>query len=414
LSFGSRARLACALLLVLSLPGGAGAQTEVWLGVTKGRTVRIPIGVRGIGGEESLGLVAAQTLERDLALAGFFDLIPWVSDDTLRARAVVSGSVDAASGVLEGVLDQAPGGRRIVSGKYPFSGGGPRQAAHRFADEIIHHLTGERGVCRTRIAFVRSDGTNSDLYTVDWDGANAKRLLGNGSLNLTPRWAPDGKRLLYTSYVHGNPGIYWLDALGEGGGPVVQSQGLASAPAWSPDGKRIAFMMSREGNSEIYVMNRDGSGLTRLTYHDGIDTSPTWAPNGRQIAFTSDRSGRPQIYRMNDDGSDVVRLTFVGGYNASPRWSPLGDRILYVSREEGGFQVRVLDLTDQESYLLTLGSGSNEDPEWSPDGRYIVFSSSRTGKRKLYVMLADGSGVRPLLPGDGNDYSPSWSPRPED
>jgi len=413
LFFNTKVRTLLPVFAVAALATAAAGQTEVWLGVTKWHTPSIPVVVRTFYGENELASTLEETVVRDLSISGFFEILRPLSPDTARARAAVAGAVDLGSGTLRGSILQRPGNDAIASPRYDLGVGGPRDAAHRFSDDIIYYMTGEHGISRTRIAFVRSDGSTSEICAVDWDGSNLKRLVSNESVNITPEWSPGGDKLLYTSYMRGDADIYWLAVSGEEGGPVIQSQGLSSAPAWSPDGKRIAFMMSRGGNSDIYVMNRDGSNLRRLTHSTGIDASPTWAPNGRQIAFTSDRTGLPQIYRMNDDGSDVTRMTYEGEYNGSPKWSPRGDRIAYASREEGGFQIRVLDLVDQESYLLTFQSGNNEDPEWSPDGRHIVFSSSRTGRRKLYVMLADGSNVRLLVSGEGEDYSPSWSPRPE-
>lgn len=398
--------------LLFAAPPPLHAQTEVWLGVTKYRTERIPILLRPFGGDEALAPMLNAVVARDLAISGFFEMIPLHGPDSVRARAAVGALADGAGGSLDGSIHQMPGGERIATSRHDLGTHGPRDAAHRFSDDVIYHLTGERGISRTRIAFVRSDGRNSEIFVVDQDGSNLERVVSDGGVNLTPEWSPEGGILLYTSYAEGDPDIYWRDVARKTGGPVIRSPGVTSAPAWSPDGKRIALMLTRDGDSEIFVMNRDGSGLRRLTHHRAIDTSPAWAPNGRQIVFVSDRNGRPQVYRMNDDGSDVRLLTFEGEYNASPKWSPRGDRIAYVSREEGGFQIRVLDLVDQESYLLTAQSGNNEDPEWSPDGRQLVFSSSRSGKRKLYVMQADGSGVRLLVTGEGEDYSPSWSPRP--
>ena len=398
------------LILATALP--AFAQMEVWIGVTRYRTYRIPLIVRDFEGEGELAASIRETVRRDLALSGFFDIMESNDPDSARASSAVVGEVIVKDGILEGKIRLMPGGEEISGKRYKLGEAGPRKAAHDFADDVIFHLTGEFGISRTRIAFVRSNGRTSDLCVVDWDGYNLEWILSNGSNNLTPEWAPRGKKLLYTSYIEGDANLYWLDRESGEGGPVVSSYGVNSSPAWSPDGKRIAFMMTGGVNADIYLIHRDGTGLRRLTHHRAIDTEPTWAPGGRHIAFTSDRSGSPQIYRMNSDGSDVKRLTFEGSYNGSPKWSPQGDRIAYVSRQEGGFQIRVLDLRDEESYLLTFQSGNNEDPEWSPDGRHIVFSSTRTGRRKLYVMHADGSGVRLLAPGETEDYTPSWSARP--
>ena len=55
-------------------------------------------------------------------------------------------------------------------------------------------LTGEPGICLTRVVFSRGTGDRRDLYVVDYDGENLLRLTANRTLNLCPNWSPDGTR----------------------------------------------------------------------------------------------------------------------------------------------------------------------------------------------------------------------------
>ena len=82
------------------------------------------------------------------------------------------------------------------------------------------------------------------------------------------------------------------------------------SPAWSPDGGRIVFESYRHGNGngELYVMNANGSGQTRLTNSAGDDGLPAWSPDGTSISFVSNRSGRYRIWVMNADGSNPQPL----------------------------------------------------------------------------------------------------------
>src|SRR5882724_8276583 len=77
--------------------------------------------------------------------------------------------------------------------------------------------------------------------------------------------------------------IYVMDADGGGQTRLTEDAGEDVSPAWAPDGKRLAFVSTRDGNAEIYVMNADGTGQTRLTNNTAADLSPVWSPNGLQI-----------------------------------------------------------------------------------------------------------------------------------
>ena len=74
---------------------------------------------------------------------------------------------------------------------------------------------------------------------------------------------------------------------------------MTFSPRYSPDGKKLVMSLARNGNTDIYEMNLETQKLTRLTKYDGIDTAPSYSPDGDFITFESDRSGSQKIYVMN-------------------------------------------------------------------------------------------------------------------
>ena len=203
-----------------------------------------------------------------------------------------------------------------------------RVLAHRFANAIVERLGGGLpGIADSKIYFCRRTGRSiKEIWVMDYDGANQRRITTYRSLALTPNVSPDGTRLAFTSYSEGQPRIFMLSL--ETGRRVSfhnARSGLNTTPAWSPDGRKIALASSLTGDPEIYVANADGRSLRRLTYSRGVDISPAWNPKtGAQIAFVSDRSGLPQVYLMDADGSNVRRLTAGGGDAVTPAWAPNG------------------------------------------------------------------------------------------
>ena len=373
----------------------------------------------------------ATVLARDLQLSGLFRVIPrdayieppdtsGVTAETINfdnwsvvgALALVKGTLERQSDeiVIEARLFDVSQRQQLAGRRYRGEPHDLRRMAHRFADEIMAALTGERGPFDSRIAFLSTRGGRfKDVYVMSPAGGDVRRITSENTLNLSPSWGPDAESLLLTSYRNGNPDLFALDLTSLGWQLLSGVRGLNLGGQWSPDGRRLAAALEYDGSAEIALLNQDGSLERRLTNHWSIDVSPSWSPDGRQIAFCSNRSGNPQIYIMDLHSGSLRRVTSVGNYNTSPSWSPQGDQLAYTSRVSGRFQIFTVDVNGQDVRQVTESPGDNEDPSWSPDGRYLVFSSTRSGPARLY--LTDQAGVNQieLTVGQGSDTSPTWS-----
>jgi len=338
--------------------------------------------------------------------------------ESIQANLLFTGEVAEAGGeetALVRNLYDVKSQRPILNPKrYQAKKADLRFLAHRMADEVMKAY-GEKPVFESKIAFVSNRDGNSEIYLMDYDGANQTRLTFNKVDDISPAWSPDGRMIAYTSYQSLSAGLYFLQVY-EGRRITVSVRGGNFSPSWSPDGKKLAFMSTMDGNSEIYVADVDEDSLKRgtvrikrLTFNNGIDTAPTWSPTGRQMAFVSDRGGTPQIYTMDAEGSNVIRVSFGGStHHDSPAWSPAGDRIVFVARVENAFDLYVLDLRTQQIAKLTESKARNESPSWSPDGRHIVFTSNMRGELQLFAIDYDGAGLRQLTTNGKNNW-PDWS-----
>jgi TolB protein len=337
-----------------------------------------------------------------------------------------------ADGLIIGTVQKVNTGFRVemklfkVSTRqaiYPrqYDGSNARLFAHTISDEIHKSQRALNGVARSKLTFdsdrdgERITGTVQqrsikEIYISDYDGENQRRVTTGRTLNIAPRWSPDGRSIAYTSYRRGGANLFISNIFAGTLDEVTKGDKVGEnwLPAWSPDGTRLAFSTTRDGNPEIYIVNRDGSGLRRLTTNPSIDITPTWSPSGTQIAFTSDRSGTPQIYVVDVDGLNISKKTSES-YCDRPTWSPAPfNEIAYAARSGPGFDIRVLDLSTGATKSLTFGEGTNESPAFSPNGRHIVFTSTRSGKTQVFTMARDGKNVRQITKA-GNNYEPDWS-----
>lgn len=285
-----------------------------------------------------------------------------------------------------------------------------RLLAHEVSDEIVRRFTGENGVARSKIAFINNSTRFKELYLIDYDGHNLRRLTKDNKLNILPKWSPDGEQIIYTSYLYNNPDLFSLNIVKNRRSIVSKYQGLNAAGAFSPDGRRILLTLSRGRYPNLYLISSTGEIIRRMTDGSYIDTSPSFAPNGQEIVFISDRPGYPQLYIMNIDGGNLRRLT-TQGFCDSPAWSPRGDKIVFTMRQpKGNYDLYVYDLPTSKITKLTNNQRNNENPSWSPDGRFVVFASNRSGRSEVYIMAIDGSGTRKLAEIPASSFTPSWSP----
>ncbi|HET9480630.1 MAG TPA: hypothetical protein VFP98_02650, partial [Candidatus Polarisedimenticolia bacterium] len=380
---GCRGALALAGALILLAPGPSAAPAaspqnppadpnSPHIGVTITGTAQrqIPIAIPAIqlvGGASDPDISTAAGLIRsvvasDLEFSGLFNVLPpslyasvaFTSGRlplrdfaALGAQGVVIGSISRqAPGIaVEGLIYDPPSEALIAGKRYRGEPSLARDIAHRISNDVLIAYTGRPGVALSRIVTVGRVGKGKEIFVMDYDGHDIKQITKNQSLNVSPAWSPDGKRLAFVSYRHGNPRLYIYNG---GDGSLVDrsppGSELCVAPEWSPDGRLIAFSSSSGGDSEIFLLDVATGRSRQITFHRGSDTAPTWSPSGRELAFTSDRSGRPHLYVMDAEGANVRPVTSEGNYNDSAAWSPDGRRLAYASRIDGRFDILVMDL----------------------------------------------------------------------
>ncbi len=415
-----------ALFLSALFSSGLVAQTDVKIILEGKGTMKSPLMLARFKGEGPVGALPSQgrvIARKDFELSGVFnvaDVEPLegkpTPDPGMAGTVRVEGTVQQGDGAaffrFHGQAIDVGTGEVALDRTYPFSEGTLRETMHRFVDDVLEALTGERGIAETKIAYVRQEGRVKEIWMMDYDGENQRQVTHDRSLALSPSWAPWGTELAFTTFKRGNPDLYLFDMTRGASYPFSTRPGLNTAPNYSPDGKWIACTLSRDGNAEIYLISRDAQTARRLTRNTVIDTSPTFSPTGREIMFTSNRTGSPQVFVMDVEGLNQRLVTIEGSYNDSPQWSPKGDKICYAARHDGIFDVIVMDANGSNPIQITSNAGHNENPHWSADSRKIVFSSSREGKRQIFMMNADGSDVVRLT-SDGECFNPSWGPRPK-
>jgi Tol biopolymer transport system component len=271
------------------------------------------------------------------------------------------------------------------------------------------------------IVFASTRDGNSEIYVMDKDGSNQKRLTNNPAFDGLPAWSPDRTKIAFVSDRDGVPQIYVMNADGSTQTRLSSALVSESFPAWSPDGAKIVFQSARNGNLQIYVMNADGTNPTRLTLNAAFDVTPAWSRDGTKIAFASNRGGgfTFAIYVMNADGSNPMRLTNTPAFDFNPTWSPDSSHIAFTSTRDGSFQVYTMNADGSSQTRLTnFPNYQFSQPSWSRGGDIAVAGATLNNSFisthvvppdfAIYSINSSGAFTRLSGPFPAKDSSPDW------
>ncbi len=243
----------------------------------------------------------------------------------------------------------------------------------------------------------------SEIYLMDMDGSNPRRLTNNKFSDGNPNISPDGRRIVFESgrlRAKGDPDnlsdLFIMNADGTDQRHLVRG----SSATWSPDGKYIAYHASASGrgtlnrgnpgsatsDSDIFVLDVDEflRGETKprnLTNNPAtVDEDPDWSPDGKTIAYTRygvneshANATTTEIFLIDAQGKgERRRLTNNAEEERAPAWSPDGRLMAYMCKDGGQyFQVCVMNADGSGVRALTTKTGRSA--AWSPDGQRILF-----------------------------------------
>jgi Tol biopolymer transport system component len=151
-----------------------------------------------------------------------------------------------------------------------------------------------------------------DIYVVGTDGTGRKRLSDQSANDTDPRWSPDGKKILFVrstiikkyyremskeerGMMQSSEDIFIMNSDGSNVKRLTNNSARDCCAYWSKDGRNIYFLSERDGTPGIYVMKADGSQARKIA--DGsIVSAPNISPDGKYFVYTKEVNGKWGLY----------------------------------------------------------------------------------------------------------------------
>lgn len=310
----------------------------------------------------------------------------------------------------------------------------------KFKEKVQTEMTERAQPVKKRYSWSYDD--QYDIFESDLNGHKIKRLTKELGYDAEGSYSPDGKSIAFASnrsqYTKEYSAeekklierdasyamdIYIMNADGTNVRRLTNTKGYDGGPFFSADGQKITWRRFTPDGSraEIYTMNTDGSDQQQVTRLNAMSWAPFFHPSGQYIVFTSSILGYTnfELFIVDTAGtSKPVRVTFEEGFDGLPAFSPDGKKLSWTRRnEKGESQIYLADWNHDEALKL-LGQSSNAPKmtlNLSPaidekDTRQIVsylasdeFKGRRTGsaEERIYTdkiaELFKAWGLKPAL-----------------
>ena len=265
-----------------------------------------------------------------------------------------------------------------------------------------------------------------DIFSANADGTGLVNLTKSPGYDAEGAFSPDGKKIVFCSLRGAFPlanlsaekrarydkdpawfgDIYIMDADGSNVRRLTDAPGYDGGPFFSPDGERILWRrFDASGmNADIFTMKLDGSDVRRLTDFKAMSWAPFFHPSGKYVVFTSNKLGFENFELFLVDavgGREPVRATFTPGFDGLPVFSPDGKKLSWASgrTSDGKSQIFLADW-NHEAALKALEEAPKRGGEAAATAQNIASLKSEISAEDAQLEVnwladeqRDGRGV---------------------
>lgn len=197
---------------------------------------------------------------------------------------------------------------------------------------------------RERAVFELDPASMVDLYIMDVDGSNLRRLTDTLGYDGGPFFSPDGKRICWRRFSEdgATAEIFTMNIDGSDVKRLTSMGAMSWAPFFHSSGDYLVYTTNVHGfaNFELYLVRADGQGEpVRVTHTDGFDGLPVFTPDGQHLSWTCNRTTdkKSQIFMATWNDQLARELLGLSKDSASSEAAELAAAQEAISTTEDGF-----------------------------------------------------------------------------
>lgn len=221
-----------------------------------------------------------------------------------------------------------------------------------------------------RLAYVSFEGNRSSIFIQTLRTGNRIQVSSKPGINGAPAFSPDGRKLVMTlGGVDGNLDIYTLDINSRQAKRITTHRAIDTEGSWSPDGNYIYFTSDRSGGPQIYRVSAEGGTPERITFEGSYNARPRMSPDGSRLAMVHLDRGNYRIAVMDVKRKDLLVLS-AGSQDESPSFAPNSDTLIYATRPGRNGVLESVTADGLIRQRLASVQGDVREPVWSPFQRF--------------------------------------------
>jgi Tol biopolymer transport system component len=252
------------------------------------------------------------------------------------------------------------------------------------------------------------------IFVLDLDTRIIRPLVTHPGQNSFPQWSPDGTLLTFSANRGGTKDIYIIDWDGGNERRLTSDSAVDDHPSFAPNNERVTFSSDQgDGTTNIYAVNLTGGERTQVTQFRGRNILPRWSPNGKVIAYTTNRYWPGWDVCLWDLArqSETCPLSGRDSFCRSD-FSHTGNFLVYSIGQGKSVNLELIDLKTGARSRSAVLPGKDYDAAWSPNDALIVFASEEPPRSEIYSLnLANVANeeITGLLKAPFSLRYPTWS-----
>jgi Tol biopolymer transport system component len=234
--------------------------------------------------------------------------------------------------------------------------------------------------------FVTWTNASGELSVLDVTRGLATPFTRDAGVQIWPVWAPDGRRVAFSSNRDGDFDLFVKATDGTSAAErLLRASGGQGPDDWSPDGRALLYS---EGDKEIWALPFDGKPFP-VVRGEGRAVDGQFSPSGKWIAFRWWEAQRPEIYIQPFPKGQKILISTAGG--VQPRWRPDGKELFYIAPDNRLMAVPVdFDTRGQIPFVGVPEPLFAAHWDLAPQSPGIrTYAVSRDGQRFLIQVLAE-------------------------